>query len=282
MTGPKRVTLPVVYINLASRPDRRLFMEEQFARLGVEATRLEAVTPTTLDPYWYAETLRPPHTGWVSPAELACSLSHRLAWRHAIDNDAGAVIVLEDDAQLAPGFGEIVALNWPIGNPDILRFETRFRPMLLGRDRSPLGGPIEARQMLSHEAGTAGYVISRDAAIRLIDDPMLAVLAVDKLLFGRAGPALRQLDIAHTVVGYCVPVDFLDPNHAAAQSDIASVRQARGATRRRKTLRIRLSRLATNLRLSVSDFARIVRTRSLLRMQRLPIPFPVDDNRGGR
>ncbi len=37
--------IPVYYINVASRVDRRQFMEEQFARLGIAAERVDAVTP---------------------------------------------------------------------------------------------------------------------------------------------------------------------------------------------------------------------------------------------
>lgn len=37
--------IPACYINLASRVDRRQFMEEQFARLGIVAERVDAVTP---------------------------------------------------------------------------------------------------------------------------------------------------------------------------------------------------------------------------------------------
>lgn len=36
--------LPVFYINLDSRPDRRQFMEEQFARLSVQVERVSART----------------------------------------------------------------------------------------------------------------------------------------------------------------------------------------------------------------------------------------------
>ena len=37
--------IPLYYVNLASRPDRREFMDAQFARVGLAATRIEAVTP---------------------------------------------------------------------------------------------------------------------------------------------------------------------------------------------------------------------------------------------
>jgi hypothetical protein len=37
--------LPVFYINVAARTDRRDFMESQFAELGIPVERIEAVLP---------------------------------------------------------------------------------------------------------------------------------------------------------------------------------------------------------------------------------------------
>ena len=40
--------MDIYYINLARRTDRRDFMEAQFQKLGLAATRIEAVTPADI------------------------------------------------------------------------------------------------------------------------------------------------------------------------------------------------------------------------------------------
>jgi len=217
--------LPVFYINLASRPDRRGFMERQFERLGIAAERLEATTPATSDPDWVARA-----EGKLWPTEVACTLSHRAIWTLMVERGLDAALILEDDMLLAPALATLVE-SWDRDDIDILRFETRNRRLTLGRSITLFNG-VAARQMLSHEAGTGGYLITRRLVSQIIDDPRLTEFPIDKFLFGRQGPCLRRDRIFATCPALALPGD-LSPSaeNAAARSDIGPERITRSAAR---------------------------------------------------
>lgn len=94
--------LPIFYINLASRPDRREFMERQLAELGLIGHRIEAVTADEIsdaDAERYCNSGKPT---FLRKRELACTQSHERAWTAMIDGDHAVALILEDDAELSP------------------------------------------------------------------------------------------------------------------------------------------------------------------------------------
>ena len=273
LAGQPRVSqvLPVFYINLAHRTDRRAFMERQFAALGIAAERLEAVTPATLDPYWRDLAAGPVGRGRVSPPELACSLSHRRIWQIVAERGLPAAIVLEDDMQLSSGFAALAAATWSDATkPDILRLETQGRPALLGRATAD---PVPARQIFSPDAGAGGYVIAGKAAGALADHPLLAEFAVDKFLFGREGPCFYAHALYHAVPALCRPDDDVEHAQSVLQSDIQSVRSERRRTRKPKTIAIRLERVGRNLAHAAASIGNIARRGALFSLERRLVPF---------
>jgi GR25 family glycosyltransferase involved in LPS biosynthesis len=260
--------IPVFYINLASRPDRREHMERQFALLGVAAERIEAVTPATSDPKWVARA-----EGKVWSTELACTLSHHAIWSLMIERGLDAALVLEDDMLLAPALAALVA-RWNRDDVDLLRLETRRRRVMLGR-AIDLSGGLTARQMLSHEAGTGAYLITRDLAARIIDDPRLARFPIDKFLFGRDGPCLRRDRLFVSCPALALPLDLTSAaGKQANRSDIRPERAARGATRRRsRTLGAKLGRMAANFLHAGLEIAHAARKGALLSLTRSRVPF---------
>jgi len=260
------VQLPVFYINLASRPDRRAFMEGQFQRLGIRAERFDAVTPQTSDPHWVA--LARDNLG---PGELACTLSHRAIWALMAARGLDAALVLEDDMVLAATLPALVR-NWRGGELDLLRIETRNRSMTLGRPVEVAG--IGARQMLSHEIGSGGYVMTLPAVPRLIDDPLLAVLPIDKFLFGREGPCLRRERIVVTCPALAQPRALsATAGDTVRQSNIADDRIARAAPAGPRTVAGRLGRVGTNLRHASLELVHAARSGALGSLTRRSIPF---------
>jgi glycosyl transferase family 25 len=67
----------VFYINLESRPDRKLFIEKQMNILGLKATRINAI----------------PH----QKGAIGCSLSHLNALKLAKEQNLDHVLIMEDD-----------------------------------------------------------------------------------------------------------------------------------------------------------------------------------------
>lgn len=213
--------LPIYYINMATRPDRRDFMEQQLDSMGLIGTRIEAVTEADIsedDAKRYCNT---DHPSFLRKRELGCTLSHERAWQAMIDIEAPAALVLEDDAEISPLLPAFLEEAGTI-DADLIRIETtgahvRVYP-IVSRGKSG----VAVRGFRSTPMGAAGYIIKADAAKRLLGHPGLRERHTDLALYnpfeepGRSltrvltDPALcRQLgaktdagrsDIAHDIV----------------------------------------------------------------------------------
>src|SRR5207249_2273941 len=96
-----RMALPVFYINVASRLDRRRFMEAQFASLGLSAERIEAATPSEISEPDRRAWCDPSRATWMTEGEFACNLSHLRAWALILERGLTHALILEDDAVLS-------------------------------------------------------------------------------------------------------------------------------------------------------------------------------------
>ncbi len=263
---PGQQKIPICYINLSHRTDRRRLMEEQFSRFGLAAQRIEAATPQTIEDSVVRAAQR---SGTIVSPQLACTASHQLAWKAIAESGAPAGLVLEDDAVLSPGIMPLLTQDWPATPAaDIIRIERPARKLLLGRTEKL--GAIPMRQLLSNTAGAGSYIITAETARKLIDHPLLTTEAVDKFLFGREGPCLFYMAVWQSVPALCEPVRAEDGT--AVVSDLIPWR--RGNRRGPKSLATRLRRAGNNLRYFWPTFAHIVfRQNAALHLERRDVPF---------
>jgi glycosyl transferase, family 25 len=197
--------LPVYFINLDSRADRRAFMDRQFDRLGIAATRIPALTPDDVTAEQRALSLDPDNPWAISMNALACALSHRHAWQLIAEADQEAALVLEDDVTLHPSLASYL-------HPDVLdRAGTRLLHLETFRRRVRTGsralGEIAGdavRHLLTTHPGAAAYVVGRDIAIASLTDPSAMTMEVDRYLFGRGGRWLHEVPIGQPMVVPCV------------------------------------------------------------------------------
>lgn len=173
------------YINLDHRPDRRAYMEEALAAVGLRHERIAAVDGTEPDVRDAAARLgnsrlngRP-----ISAGAYACFQSHRTAWSRLVQSGASHAAVLEDDMHLAPGISKLSTADWVPVDAGIVKLETfGVRAHL---DRS---GPriVDGRRLLrlrSTHTGGGAYVLSAGVAKRLLAETETFVDAVDEVLF---------------------------------------------------------------------------------------------------
>lgn len=174
--------LPIFYINLASRPDRREFMEAQFHKLGLNGIRIEAVTPADISPAdidLYCNGERPT---FLRKNELACTLSHERCWQTMLDMGANQALVFEDDVKISsrlPAFLDAVdRIDDELIRIDALGGTIRVYPV---HAETPDG--IALRRFRSTPIGAAGYVITRSAAEKFLGHPALRLRPVDLVLY---------------------------------------------------------------------------------------------------
>ncbi|MDW4548166.1 glycosyltransferase family 25 protein [Defluviimonas sp. D31] len=198
--------LPIHVINLARRPDRLARIGAELDGLGLSWRRVEAIDAAESDPAQLASAFGAGALGRVFPAtlgDMACSLTHQCLWGEIAGGDAEVAIVLEDDARLAAGFAALadVDLAGLMGRHGMGALKLEFWPGPQRSRRFPLGealGQVEGEaglfRMRSSFLGTCGYVLTREAAERLLTRyPRLGV-PVDHFLFGaEAGRGYRLL-----------------------------------------------------------------------------------------
>lgn len=263
--------IPVFYINLAARRDRRDFMERQFDQLGIAAQRIEAATPADLTD---AQRLALPGSIWSqSPTDMACALSHRRAWSALLEASSPAGLILEDDvvldATIAAYLGNDILER--TGVP-LLRAETAGRRVRLGSRATALEAGAEVRQLLTTSPAAGAYIISRAVAAAAIVDEALPLMEVDRYLFGRGGRWLGEVTVGQAVPAPCIQLEFLEAFAPAplAASDLAQGRRARPVN---DTLEARRGRRMANLRYTLSVIARRLADPASLFAPKLRVPF---------
>jgi glycosyl transferase family 25 len=210
---------PIYYINLASRPDRCAFMEEQFARLGLSAERIEAVTPADLTDQQVSTYCNPLRSRSMTQAQYCCNLSHAKAWDRIASSGADRAVIFEDDAVLSPSLPSFLGQLTDI-DIDVLRLETYPQDRrAFSRSDAPIAGGFTLRECIERGAGSAGYVMSREAAIAASSRENFHYRIVDGYLFDPFGFG-RQFKTRYVDPGLCVQLHHFRDDAPEAQSSI--------------------------------------------------------------
>jgi glycosyl transferase family 25 len=184
----------IYYINLARRTDRRAFMEAQFARLGLAATRIEAVTPDDLTDADRQGKREHWISGALSNAALCCSLSHHRALNALLATSEPWGLILEDDAVLStrlPPFLKAFAKAPP--KALLVRIEAAVQAHLtLAGDIARFGG-VGLHRYTGGGIGSAGYLMSRDGARMVLDDDATYRTDIDTAIFHDTVGLARRL-----------------------------------------------------------------------------------------
>ena len=164
--------LPLVFVNLERDAERRERLGRQLRASGLDGTRLPAVWWADLPPErqnaLYSGTLNArQYYKPLLPGEKGCYASHIAAWQLLLQGDAPALVVLEDDVRLLPGFGEVVDAIASLQEPwDMVKLIGRAHEKV--RSARPLARRFSLVRYRRIPSTTAGYVVSRAGAARLL------------------------------------------------------------------------------------------------------------------
>lgn len=213
--------LCLFYLNLDRRTDRRRFMAAQFAALALSAERVEAFSPEAVPVASLARWTDPVRPRHVSPPELACSFSHRRAWRLIVERDLPAACILEDDAWLSPAFAGLIATVTDLAGFDLVKIEQRDQPANIGRQAGELMPGIGLHRPYSFAAGGGGYLLSQAGARKLLARSVPLDVPLDRILFDPDEPVFHRLAVAQAVPGLVMPAESGHPAGSVGDSDIA-------------------------------------------------------------
>jgi glycosyl transferase family 25 len=191
------VSVPTYLINLdrsADRLERMTLllnsMQIDFERVpAADGRNLSAAERRAIDPR-------------LSPAEAGCLLSHRGIWQRIANENHTHATVLEDDIVLGPRLADLLAdPSWIPANADIVKLETTRRPVGLLGEGIRLNSGTRLWRLTTAHFGSAAYIISRDAARRLLTASFGLQVPVDEQLFDpkyavHGWPSIYQVDPA--------------------------------------------------------------------------------------
>jgi glycosyl transferase family 25 len=189
--------MPTYFINTDAAVGRRAFMEAQFAKLQMSATRIAAVTPDTLP----ART-NPGRD--LSLGELCCTLSHLEAMRRFLKTGARHALILEDDAVLSPALPKFLEAYMASVLPiDVVRIETFMEDLRMDRSGPEVGG-VELLRLFTRPGGTAGYIVSRRGAEIVLNTSEMTKAPFDRALYDPYRRAAKRLRVRQAFPALCI------------------------------------------------------------------------------
>lgn len=198
--------LPVFLINLDRRPDRRSFMEDQLAAMGLACERIAAKDAETVpDAEIAREVALSDHLIRMGRGSQCNALNHFEIMRRLVASASPAAVVLEDDIELSPdlaGFARDGAWLPPgVGIIRLEKWSRRVTKKLLGPELGP--SPVEGRtirRLHSRIGGSGAYIITRAAAARILDGKGILRHPIDHLLFNlNISPLAREVGVGMVV-----------------------------------------------------------------------------------
>ena len=197
LNPPDRMTIPVYLINLDRSPDRLAEMQARLDALGVTFIRVAAVDGKALT-VAERDAAEAPHKEWLplTASEVGCFLSHRACWRRIAEGDARYGCVFEDDMLLSPRLGSFLADgSWIPADADIVKIEEGHNKVWLDMPLRELKDGFRLGRLRSTHYRAGGYIVSRDAARRLLAMTERFGLPVDLVLFDVAVGETARLEI---------------------------------------------------------------------------------------
>jgi len=200
-------------------------MVQQFDSLQLAFERVDAVDAETVSATEIEATLAPSgRLGRFHKGPQCCTLSHLRAYRCFLETNESHAVIFEDDARLSPDTPHVL---WTLGSlPQsigILKLE-RFGPVhqrVLLDPGLPIGDGREIGRLRSKHTGSAGYLISREAAKLILSRTERIDVDIDHFLFNPSiSPVFDALNF-HQLTPALVTQD----REAAGHSDVASRRK---------------------------------------------------------
>lgn len=193
-------------INLDRSADRLQAMSKRFANLGVTFTRVSGVDGRMLS---QSEIDRFAGSSEMTPGTIGCLLSHRKCWQAIADGDEPFAAVFEDDMVLSSKSAPFLkSAGWIPGDTDILKIESFNRVTRIEKKGIDAGDGFQLVRLMDEHLGAGGYILSRQAAAKLLEwtDGMYA--AIDRAIFRPSNGIFGRLTVYQITPALCIQSQF--------------------------------------------------------------------------
>ncbi|QPZ89471.1 glycosyltransferase family 25 protein [Thioclava electrotropha] len=210
----------ILYINLDAAAARRAWMENQFSELGIKAHRVSAVTSGNLSEKASGITFGSDIGRKWFDAEKACLLSHRECWKRIAEGADEFGAIFEDDVHLSSDAADFLTdAAWIPSGLDVVKIETYLQKVWTDKRRIRVRGR-SLHRLKSNHFGSAGYILNRDAAAKLLKHSTHVEMPSDHLVFNPAyNFGLRVWQLSEAI---CIQDDRLNAKEALFPSQISS------------------------------------------------------------
>jgi glycosyl transferase, family 25 len=193
MQKPAEFEIEVLVVSMPSSSERRTSIRRQLDALGMRWRFLDAVVGKDLPqpPEQYAQKKRLDLYGYpMTPGELGCFLSHRLAWQECARQGL-VFLVLEDDIELQPSFPKALqAAAQTQQHWDVLRLHgIKSTPDITRKNF----GDLRLVENLKDPSSSAAYLVTPEAASHLLARSESFFAPIDDFLEFRFDHRLRLL-----------------------------------------------------------------------------------------
>jgi glycosyl transferase family 25 len=172
----------IALINLEKDRDRLAHMAGQFAAAGVTFERFEAVyglaVPEALRPWFFDAAGQP--TRRLKKGEIGVYASHLALHRQLLERpELDALVVFEDDCEIAPDFAEVLKALGSIPRVfDIVRLSNPSKAAYLDHGSLVPGRHLVTYARVPNNMGC--YLITRAGARKTTANPTLRCFAIDE------------------------------------------------------------------------------------------------------
>lgn len=177
----------IIVINLDEDTKRRRYVEERLLELGLRWERLSAIDGNRLTPSHEALVDRDAQIALglrISPGEIGCWISHRLAHQMIADGSENMALIMEDDVQIQEDLPEVLSLigHGAAGFFDVVylhrcKLHRKYIPVLRLDALRTIGfvRPVDS--------GALAYLMTREAANHFIQQNPRMIYLADHTLY---------------------------------------------------------------------------------------------------
>jgi len=193
--------LQLYVINLDRSVDRLAHIRDIFAAQGLEFIRVRAVDGKALSEQEFAKVTQ--RCDWPRPltrGEVGCFLSHRECLQRGLEQGEEYFAVFEDDVLLSPHVGALLRNpDWIMPDTDMVKLDTAGKTCLLEPLRKIHLERYSLGRLVSKHFCTGGYIISRQAARRILALTEQAFAPIDEIYFNPLCGVLQKTNVLQLV-----------------------------------------------------------------------------------
>ncbi len=159
--------------------------------------------------------------GKWTKGKMGCNLSHRGLWKIAAQSSDPYIAIFEDDAIISDEMKTALETSsWIPQDADIIRLEsTAWMKCLLSKNPVQTLGERKLHKIRPNThrntfpMGAGAYILSRDAARKLIEAPLDVFVYTDRSLFDCASSSIaKSFNIYQVTPAYCIQDKFYHEN----------------------------------------------------------------------